>query len=39
LNIYLMRHGIALPIDAPTVARDADRPLGNQGIKRMAKAA
>jgi phosphohistidine phosphatase len=34
-----MRHGIALPIDDPTVAHDADRPLSNKGIKRMAKAA
>lgn len=34
-----MRHGIALPIDDPSVAHDADRPLSAKGVKRMRKAA
>jgi len=39
MNLYLMRHGIALPLDAPTVAHDGDRPLSNKGVKRIGKAA
>lgn len=39
MNLYLMRHGIALPQDDPSVAHDAERPLTSKGIKRMRKAA
>ncbi len=39
MNLYLMRHGIALPQDDPSVAHDAERPLTSKGVKRMRKAA
>lgn len=39
MNLYLMRHGIALPADDPSVAHDGDRPLTPKGIKRTRKAA
>jgi phosphohistidine phosphatase len=39
MNLYLMRHGIALPQDDPAIARDGERPLSRKGIKRMRKAA
>jgi phosphohistidine phosphatase len=39
VNLYLMRHGIALPQDDPSVAHDAERPLTGKGVKRMRKAA
>jgi phosphohistidine phosphatase len=39
MNLYLMRHGIALAQDDPSVARDAERPLTSKGLKRMRKAA
>ena len=39
MNLYFMRHGIALPADNPSVANDADRPLTQKGIKRLRKAA
>jgi phosphohistidine phosphatase len=39
MNLYLMRHGIALAQDDPSVAHDAERPLTNKGVKRMRKAA
>jgi phosphohistidine phosphatase len=39
MNLYLMRHGIALPQDDPTIASDGERPLSRKGIKRMRKAA
>ncbi len=39
MNLYLMRHGIALPQDDPSVTQDAERPLTSKGIKRMRKAA
>ena len=39
MNLYLMRHGIALPADDPSVSDDRERPLTQKGIKRMRKAA
>jgi phosphohistidine phosphatase len=39
MNLYLMRHGIALPQDDPSVTHDAERPLTPKGMKRMRKAA
>jgi len=39
MNLYLMRHGIALPQDDPSVASDGERPLSHKGVKRMRKAA
>jgi len=39
MNLYLMRHGIALPQDDPSVTQDGDRPLSQKGIKRMREAA
>ena len=39
MNIYLMRHGIALAPDDPSVADDGERPLSHRGIKRLRKAA
>ena len=39
MNLYLMRHGIALPADDPSVGTDADRPLSPKGIKRTRKIA
>jgi phosphohistidine phosphatase len=39
MNLYFMRHGIALPADEPSIAHDGERPLTSKGIKRMRKAA
>jgi phosphohistidine phosphatase len=39
MNLYLMRHGIALAQDDPSIAHDAERPLTSKGSKRMRKAA
>ncbi len=39
MNLYLMRHGIALAQDDPSVSHDSERPLTNKGVKRMRKAA
>jgi phosphohistidine phosphatase len=39
MNLYFMRHGIALPADDPSAPDDRERPLTNKGIKRMGKAA
>lgn len=39
MNLYLMRHGIALAQDDPSIAHDAERPLTSKGLKRMRKAA
>ena len=39
MNLYLMRHGIALPGNDPAVTKDADRPLSPKGIKRTRKIA
>jgi phosphohistidine phosphatase len=39
MNLYLMRHGIAVPADDPAVAVDAERPLSLKGVKRTRKIA
>jgi phosphohistidine phosphatase len=39
MNLYLMRHGIALTRDDPSLTSDGERPLTNKGVKRMRKAA
>ena len=39
MNIYLLRHGIAIDRDDPSSPTDADRPLTAKGLKRMRKAA
>jgi phosphohistidine phosphatase len=38
MRIYLVRHAIAVPRDAPGVADDASRELTKQGITRMRRA-
>jgi len=39
MNLYLMRHGIALAADDPAVIDDNQRPLTAKGVKRMRRAA
>jgi phosphohistidine phosphatase len=39
MNLYLMRHGIAVAQDDPSVSHDGERPLPAKGMKRMRKAA
>ncbi len=39
MNLYLLRHGIAVSNDDPENMPDNDRPLSAKGIKRMRKAA
>ena len=39
MNLYLMRHGIAVAADDPIVSHDSERPLTNKGVKRMRRAA
>lgn len=39
MNIYLLRHGIALAQDDPSVSHDRERPLTQKGVKRIRKAA
>src|SRR5262245_64180072 len=39
MNLYVMRHGIAVEQDDPAVSSDAERPLSHKGVKRMRKAA
>ena len=39
MNLYLMRHGIAVDSGDPSVADDSQRPLTNKGVKRMKRAA
>ena len=39
MNVYLLRHGIAVAGDQPGIASDAERPLTPKGIKRMRAAA
>jgi phosphohistidine phosphatase len=39
MNLYLLRHGIAVAPDDPTIEADGERPLTSKGIKRMRKAA
>lgn len=39
MNLYLLRHGIAVTRDDPTIESDGERPLTTKGIKRMRKVA
>ncbi len=39
MNLYLMRHGIAMDVDDPNVIDDSQRPLTHKGVKRMRRAA
>jgi phosphohistidine phosphatase len=39
MNLYLMRHGIAVAADQPEVESDSERPLTPKGVKRMRRAA
>jgi phosphohistidine phosphatase len=39
MNLYFMRHGIAVAADDPDFADDNERPLTNKGVKRMHRAA
>jgi phosphohistidine phosphatase len=38
MNLYLMRHGIAVPAEDPAVRHDGDRTLTSKGVKRLRKA-
>ncbi len=38
MNFYLMRHGIAVEKNDPSVEHDRERPLTAKGVKRMRKA-
>jgi phosphohistidine phosphatase len=39
MNVYLMRHGIAVAADAAGVSSDSERPLTPKGVKRLRRAA
>jgi phosphohistidine phosphatase len=39
MNVYLMRHGIALAQDDPSISHDGERPLTGKGVKRTRQAA
>jgi phosphohistidine phosphatase len=39
MNLYLLRHGIAIAADQPGIESDSARPLTPKGIKRMRRAA
>jgi phosphohistidine phosphatase len=39
MNLYLMRHGIAVASDQPGMESDSERPLTPKGVKRMRQAA
>jgi phosphohistidine phosphatase len=39
MNLYLMRHGIAVAADDPDVTHDSERQLTSKGVKRMRRAA
>lgn len=39
MNLYLMRHGIAVTVEQPGIESDSERPLTPKGIKRMRRAA
>lgn len=39
MNLYFMRHGVAVPADDPAVSQDSERPLTDKGVKRMRRAA
>ncbi len=35
MDLYLLRHGLAVELDAPGFARDADRPLTRKGERKL----
>jgi phosphohistidine phosphatase len=39
MNLYLMRHGIAVAADEPGINSDNERPLSPKGMKRLRRAA
>ena len=39
MNLYLLRHGIAVATEQPGIGSDGERPLTPKGIKRMRRAA
>jgi phosphohistidine phosphatase len=39
MNLYLMRHGIAVAADDPSMTHDSERPLTGKGVRRMRRAA
>src|SRR5207249_11630882 len=39
MNLYLMRHGIALAQDEPGINSDSERPLSPKGVKRLRRIA
>ena len=39
MNLYLMRHGIAVAADEPGINSDNERPLTSKGVKRQRRAA
>jgi phosphohistidine phosphatase len=39
MNLYLMRHGIAVAAEQPGMGPDSERPLTPKGVKRMRRAA
>ncbi len=39
MELYILRHGIAVPHGAPGFDKDSDRPLTPEGIKKMARIA
>jgi phosphohistidine phosphatase len=39
MNLYFMRHGVAVAADDPAVSQDSERSLTNKGVKRMRRAA
>jgi phosphohistidine phosphatase len=39
MNLYLMRHGIAVAADQPGMGPDSERPLTPKGVKRMRRVA
>jgi phosphohistidine phosphatase len=39
MNLYLMRHGIAVARDEPGISSDSERPLSPKGIKRLRRSA
>jgi phosphohistidine phosphatase len=39
MNLYLMRHGIAVAANQPGMESDSERPLTPKGVKRMRRAA
>jgi phosphohistidine phosphatase len=39
MNLYLMRHGVAVAADDPDMTHNSERPLTSKGVKRMRRAA